>query len=770
MHGIDLILDLSVILAGAALAGWLCRQIRVSVVVGFMLAGILVGPHTEAVALIQDLPRIQMLAQVGLVFLMFSIGLRLSLRKLRRLGVGMILGVLGAFAITYHFSRLLGLILGYEGPAGIFFASLFVVSSSAIVSKVLSEVGTTHERAGQLALGVTLIEGILAIGVLTLLNTYVTLGSQVGRPALGITLGQLGAFVVLAGIAGLLIVPWLLRRVGVAAGEELQTIGVAALLLALAAMTYAAGYSLALGSLLLGVIVSETPQRFQIERSFEGVRDLFTAVFFVAVGLQIDVGLLWQHALPIIAISVFVVLVRVGATTTSLALVGMPPRDAFRAGLMVAPIGEFSFLFAQLGVVAVLVPAELFPISVGVSLLTSLAASALARRGGDLTQWVAGLQPAWLSAWGGYYRDWIDRIQARRSRNLLWQLSKKRLVQILVSAFFVTGLLVFAERLHDFCQAWLGRDLWFPDGLRFVFWSGLFLVVLAPLVAIWRNASAMALLYSQVATRGMPRKARIAPVIETGLKLLAGGVIVLWLSSLLPTEGTARWLLVWMSLLAVGALYFLRRRLVHWHSELEVELQERMTEDEARPENESTPWLRPYGAWNLSVSDCILPDLAECQGKRIDELALRSRFGCTVVGIERQGHMISLPGPEAVLYPRDKVLLLGTSEQLEAGKQFLTAVSGTPPALAQFDDVRMELIHVPRWSRAVGIVLSELDPTHHHQVQIAGIHRRGVRILTPRSDHGIESGDQLLALGAPEHLRAFKDWVNEEAGEEIADA
>ena len=128
--------------------------------------------------------------------------------------------------------------------------------------------------------------------------------------------------------------------------------------------------------------------------------------------------------------------------------------------------------------------------------------------------------------------------------------------------------------------------------------------------------------------------------------------------------------------------------------------------------------------------------------------------------------MISLPGPDAVLYPRDKVLLLGTSEQLEAGKQFLTAVSGTPPALAQFDDVRMELIHIPRWSRAVGVVLSELDPAHHHQVQIAGIHRRGVRILTPGSDHGIESGDQLRALGAPEHLRAFKDWVNEEAGEE----
>lgn len=336
------------------------------------------------------------------------------------------------------------------------------------------------------------------------------------------------------------------------------------------------------------------------------MRDLFTAVFFVAVGLQIDVGLLWQHALPILAISLFVVVLRVGATTTSLALVGMPPRDAFRAGLMVAPIGEFSFLFAQLGVVAVLVPAELFPISVGVSLLTSLAASALARRGGDLTNWVAGLQPAWLAAWGEYYRDWIDRIQAQRSRNLLWQLSKKRFVQILVSVLFVTGLLVFAERLHDFCQAWLGRDLWFPDGLRFVFWSSLFLRCWPP----WSQSGGTPRPWRFSIRRSLPAVCRARPASprssRTELKLLAGGIIVLWLSSLLPTEGTARWLLVWMSLLAAGALYFLRRRLVHWHSELEVELQERMAENEARPESGSTPWLRPYGAWNLSVSDCVL--------------------------------------------------------------------------------------------------------------------------------------------------------------------
>ncbi|MBL9207148.1 MAG: cation:proton antiporter [Opitutaceae bacterium] len=765
MNGIDLILDLSVILAGAAMGGWLCRQLRISVVAGYIAAGILVGPHTAVVALIQDLPRIQMLAQVGLVFLMFSIGLRLSPRKIRRMGLGLILGVVGAFALTYNVTRLLGLLLGYEGPAGVFFASLLVVSSSAIVGKVLFEVGTTHERAGQIAVGVTVIEGLLAVGMLAFLNTYVALGEQAGRPRLGLALGEFGAFVVLASIAGLLTVPWLLRRMGVVAGEELQTLGVAALLLAIAAITYAAGYSLALGALLLGIIVAETPQRFQIERSFEGLRDLFTAVFFVAMGLQIDVALLWEHAAVIIGIAWFTVVTRCGAVTVSLALVGTPPRDAFRAGLTVTPIGEFSFLFAQMGVSAVLVPPSLFPISVGVCLLTSLASSALTRRGGELVTRVAALQPKWLNDWGEYYRDWIERIQAQRSRNLLWQLSKKRIAQVLVGALLVSGLLVFSERLHDACQAWLGRDLLFPNGLRVVFWSILFLVVLAPLVAIWRNLSAMALLYSQVATRGMPRRERIAPVVETGLKILAGGILFLWLISLLPTEGSARWLLVWMAGAALIALIFLRRQLVHWHSELEVELQARVGDEVSVPATDAAPWLRPHGDWNLSVSDCVIPDLADCQGKRIDELALRSRFGCTVVGIERQGHMISLPTPEAVLYPRDKVLLLGTAEQVEAGKQFLTSVSGTTPATAQFDEVRMELVRVPRWSRTIGVSLAELAPTHHHQVQIAGINRRGMRILTPRGDYRVESGDQLLALGTPEHLRSFKDWVDESADE-----
>jgi len=228
-----------------------------------------------------------------------------------------------------------------------------------------------------------------------------------------------------------------------------------------------------------------------------------------------------------------------------------------------------------------------------------------------------------------------------------------------------------------------------------------------------------------------------------------------------PAEGSFKWLRPAALLVMGGAVLLLRRKIVHWHSELEVELQGLLTGGDERLSATAAPWLRPHGDWNLSVNECVLPDLADCQGRRIAELNLRSRFGCTVVGIERQGYMIPLPAPDSVLYPRDKLLLMGTTKQLEEGKRFLTEVSGLPPAPSEFDDVRMESLPVPPLSPAAGRTLRELSPAQVHQVQIAGINRQGFRILNPGADEAVRGGDELLTLGTPTQLRAFKAWLAE---------
>lgn len=768
MHGLNFIQDLAVILVVAGIVGWVCQRIGLSVVVGFLVAGMMVGPATLPFAFVTDIHRVETLAQIGLVFLMFSIGLGLSVRKLRRLGMSLLFATFGGAIVMFYLSRLLAVGLGWSSMEGLFLAGALMVSSSAIIGKLLHETGSNHENSGQLAMGVSVLEDVVAVVMLTLLNSLVHLGK--GDVAeLPQTLLLLGAFVVLAGVAGLLLVPWLLKRMSIAADEELQTLGMAGLLFGLAVVAQSAGYSLALGAFLLGAIVAETPHRHQVERTFTGMRDIFSAVFFVAIGMQIDLRDLWGAGWLILGVTVFTLTSRPFAVTVGLTLIGTPLKDALRTGMTATPIGEFSFIIAQLGVGAAVVPKKFYPMAVGVSLLTTVVAPWLMRRSGGIADAIVAGQPRWLADWLQAYHAWLERLKQRRSRNLLWQLSRKRLAQVSVGMLFVTGLIVFSRQLFAMTEAWVGRDWLFPQAPELIFWTALGLVILAPLVAIWRNLSAMALLYSELSTRGRAHAKRLRPLIETGIKIGMGAALFMWLAAIIPADGTAKWLLILSGVVAVIALIVLRRKLILWHSEMEVELLSVIETGDQKMTSTTAPWLQPHAEWNLHMIDCTLPDLADCQGKPIVDLNLRARFGCSVVGIERQGYMIPLPTPDAILYPRDKVLLMGTAQQVHLGRAFLSAVSGTPVADSVFEEVRMEAVIVPAWSRAAGKTLGELSPAQNHGVQIAGVNRGGLRILNPSANEMLRVGDEALVLGAPVQIFEFKAWVRERVDEELDD-
>jgi len=758
MQGVQLIQDLAVILVVAGAVGWFCQRIGLSVVVGFLVAGMVIGPYTPPFALVTNVERVETLAQLGLVFLMFSIGLQLSLRKLRRLGFGLLAATFVGALGVYQLSRLAAMAMGWSAAEGLFLAGMLMVSSSAIISKILRETGTNHERAGQLAMGVTVLEDVVAVVMLTLLNSVVHFG-RAGGAGVSQTLLFLGAFVALAGVVGLLLVPWFLRRLSIAAEEELQTLLMGGLLLGLAVLAQAAGYSLALGAFLLGTIVAETPHRHQIERTFAGMRDIFSAVFFVAIGMQIDVALLGREAFLILGVAVLALVVRPLAVSGGLVLTGIPVKDAVRTGLSVSPIGEFSFIIAQLGVTAAVVPPRFYPLAVGVSLLTTLAAPLVMRRAEVLAGVIEARQPGWLADWIRVYQSWLENLARRREGNILWRLSQPRILQIGLGALFVTGIVVFSGQLLTVVERWLGGAAMPGPWLQIGFWTVLTLVIIAPIVAIWRNLSAMALLYAEVSTRGQENAARLRPLVEAGFKVAAAAALYLWMSAILPAEGTARWLLAVSGLVALAAVVFLRRKLIRWHSELEVELASVIQQGDARMSATSAPWLQAHGEWNLQMIDCTLPDLADCRGRSIASLALRSRLGCSVVGVERQGYLIPLPPPETVLFPRDKVLLLGTTEQVKAGKEALSAVTLASVDTSDLAEVRMEAMEIPRGSPAAGCRLGEITPAQRRGVQIAGVQRHGARILNPSAQEELRCGDRILALGSPDQIRGFSAWL-----------
>jgi len=759
MEGINFIQDLAVVMLVAGAVGWLCHRVGLSVIVGFLAAGMVIGPFTPPFSLVTDAARIETLAQVGLVFLMFSIGMKLSLRKLRRLGLPLLIATAVTALIVYNLSRLASPLLGFGRQEVVFFAAMIIVSSSAIIGKVLQETGLTHEKAGQMAMGITVLEDVVAVVSLALLNSVVLLGGM-GEAKVGQTIGIMGAFVALAGVVGLIAVPWLLRKINQSASEELQTLVVAGLMLGLALTAQRAGYSLAMGAFILGSIIAETPQRGQIDRVFEGARDMFSAVFFVSIGMQIDIRVLGDSWLLVLGASALALGVRIFAGTMGMLVTGVKLRDASRVGLMLTPIGEFSFIIAQLGVTSGLVPENFRALAVGLSLVTALAAPLLTRHSGALSARIASWQPAWFDGLLANYGRLLDRMQARQKRSVLWQLSRKRLVQIGLEVLLVTGMLAFAEPLFGSVERFLPDETFFAGAPRVIFWCGLGVLVLLPLLAIWRNASALAMIIAEISTVGHPRAARLRIYVENGIKGLVTVALFLWLSALLPVSGHGRWVPLGAFLVLVLAALLLRRKLSYWHSVLENELQERLEENEGKFTGTTAPFLAQHGEWQLALIECVIPDQADCRGRTLGDIGLRSKLGCVVAGVERQGVMIGNPSSDTALYPRDKILLLGDPKQTAAGKEFLTGVSAGA-ATSNFDEVRMETFALPSDSKLAGRTLAELAPTRHVGVQLAGINRGGQRILNPGGEVTLLPNDDVLLLGSPDQIAAFKVWARE---------
>ena len=760
MHGIDFIKDLAVVMLVAGLVGWGCHRIGLSVVVGFLAAGFVIGPHTPPFSLVHE-ESIETLAQIGLIFLMFSIGMSLSLRKLRRLGLSLVLATFTGALMVYLLTRTLGGIVGLNPVETAFLAAMLMVSSSAIINKVLLEAGATHEKSGQLAMGVSVLEDIVAIVMLTVLSSLASLGGA--KASLGSTLAMLGAFIVLAGIGGMLVVPWLLKKMSHSAGEELPTIVVAGLLFVMAFLADRAGFSLALGAFMLGAIVAETPHKTQIGRAFEGMRDVFSAVFFVSIGMLIDPKAVAGSWALILGVGAFVLVARPIAVTTGMLLIGNTSRESLRVGLSVTPLGEFSFIIAQMGVAAGAIAPKFQALAVGVSLITTLVGPLLTKRSEVISGWIVARQPQWLADWEEYYRRWLEKLQQRERKSILWQMSKKRFIQIGVEMLLVTGLLVFSEQAFELVRDYLPVDRSFPRGAEILFWSGLGLLALAPLIAIWRNISAVALLYAQVSTQGHQRAAKLAPVVEAGLKGIAVLLLLLWLGAILPVTGVTRWLpILALTVLLIG-FFVLRRRLIYWHSMIEVELEVMMNQGDQKFTGTTAPWMAAHTDWNLSLGDCVLPDLADARGRTLGELGMRAKFGCTVAGVERQGVMVGNPTGEMILYPRDKVLLLGDPKQVAAGKDYLTEASGIPVG-SNFDEVRMEAVELPADCGLHGQTLAEVALSRIYGLQVAGIRRFGTRILNPGAEEKLFCGDEVLVLGSPDQIATFKASLRNEGG------
>ncbi|BET65281.1 cation:proton antiporter [Opitutales bacterium ASA1] len=750
--------DLAVIMIAAACGGLLCKRIGLSPIVGYLAAGIIVGPFTPPYSFVEDIERVHVLAQLGLVFLMFGIGLGFSISRIKQLGFPVLIATAGTAFFVFNTARVGGGLVGLDRVGSIFFAGMLLSSSSAVIGKILSESGRTHEKSSQLALGITLSEDMVAIVMLTLLGSYVQFGTEPAGDGSGgrvlETLALFGGFVLTLAAVGLLIVPRVLRRLSREANAELETIFVAALLFGLSMMVVKSGYSLALGAFLLGAIIGETPQRAHVERAFSGLRDFFAAIFFVAIGMTIEVARMGDALWPIVALSVLALVGRPILAALMLLLIGHDSRMALRAGLILAPLGEFGFIVAQLGTAHALLPPEYMSAAVGASLITALVSPVMVKYNGAIADKLGARDIPLIGRALDAHRRVLDALHHHSSSNLLWRLSRKRLFQIGREVAFISVALAFAGPVIAWIVRQVGTEVVPGAPTAVVCWVTLGFLLLVPLVAVWRNTQALAMIIADYIGHTAPALARIAPFVSTAFQILVSLALVLLWSNFVPA-GAGLWLTTGVLVFLAVMAAVLWRRMIRWHSNIEYALNTSLGDANDSP-SISYEWMDRYSPWGLEVGEVTVPDQSACAGRSIGDIGIRKRFGCTVIGIERQTFMVANPGPTSHLFPGDRVLLLGTAEQITAARAALMEEQAAGSAEDTFRDLAVELLDVPHGSPACGRTLAALNWPRLLGVQIVGHERDGVRTLTPPADLRLAAGDDILALGTPGQIGVLR--------------
>jgi CPA2 family monovalent cation:H+ antiporter-2 len=668
MHDLTFLQDLSIVMIVAAVVTVLFRQFKQPVVLGYILAGVIIGPHTPPFPLISDKHTIETLSELGVIFLMFSLGLEFSLRKLQKVGATAFIAATLEILLMVFVGYELGRLFGWKQMDCVFLGAILAISSTTIIIKALEEIGKTKEKFAGLIFGILVVEDILAIVMIALLSGYAVTGSlAVGD--IGRTVLQLSAFLGALLVGGLILVPRLLNYVAKFKSNEMLLVTVVGLCFGVSLLAVKLGYSVALGAFLIGAIIAEARQIVKIEALTHPVRDLFSAVFFVSIGLLIDPRILVQYAGPILIITAAVVIGKVLTCSLGTFLAGHDQRTSLRVGMGLAQIGEFSFIIAALGLSLKVTSDFLYPIAVAVSALTTLCTPYLIRASDGVVSWFDRAAPRPLVGTLEAYTRWVGQAAGNRQRGFASGLLRKWAWQIALNLLLITAVFITAAALRGRALAWWPTVPGGFEGLKAMLWLGAMLVSLPLFIAAIRKLQAMGMLIGEMsvtrAAAGANTDAYRAIISTTILTAGCLGLLpfILTLSSaILPSWNV----LIALALLVAIAVVLLRRSFIRLYSRAQAALHETLAETPAS-HHETAPVL-PALMREAELSLVTITAASPAAGKLIGELGLRTATGASIVGIERAGENIVNPGPDEELRAEDRVLIIGTRAQLAAAQ------------------------------------------------------------------------------------------------------
>jgi len=687
----DFVSQLAVVLCVAAVTAVVFQRLRQPVVLGYLLAGVVVGPHVP-IPLVADPKTVSGLSELGVTLLLFSVGLEFSLRKLARVLPTAGVVVLVEVSLMFILGHIVGQLFGWTPTERLFAGAIVSVSSTMVVAKVFGE-RAVDARVKELTFGVLILQDVVAIVMLASFTALSASGGLSGR-ALAWSLARLATFLVGGLAIGMLVVPRLVRLVARLERPEVLLVASVGLCFAGALTAMKLGYSVALGSFLAGALVAESGHAGTIEKLVEPLRDLFAAIFFVSVGMTIEPRLLLDTWPAVLALTAIVLVGQPLSVSIGAFFAGHGPRTAIETGMSLAQVGEFSFVLAGLGMAQGTTRAFLFPVAVAVSVLTTFSTPRFVAAAPRLAEWIDRKLPRPLQTFTTLYAAWIaDLRRTRDARSRVARIARVLLVDVACLVGVAIGAYVGGPELRAFVE----RRLHVGATASALLLDAAIVVAAAPLV--WGMAVSGRALGASFAESilpstsdgktdlaAAPRRALVVTM-ELAVVIVVGLLAVAVTQPLLPPLALGFVLLALVAALFVSFWRSTRNLAGHVRAGAEVVLEGLAAQSAAAgataDDGGHGDGHDGHGGHGMTLhqAEALLPGIghfvavplvaaAPAVGRSLGDLNLRGRTGATVLALQRDGAG-RVPTAHEPLVAGDVLVLTGSDEDIARARALL---------------------------------------------------------------------------------------------------
>jgi CPA2 family monovalent cation:H+ antiporter-2 len=675
VHGADEALRaVALVFCIAAITTALFLRLRLPIVLAYIVAGVIIGPYVPF-PLVASSETVGVLSELGVILLMFALGLEFSLGKLLRVGPTAAVTAIVQSSIMLWLGYLVGRAFGWRPLESVFAGAIVAISSTTIIAKVFEE-QHIEGKLRELVVGVLIVEDLIAVMLMAVLIAVSSGGMSAGT--LGRAAGRMLLFLAAMVVGGLLLVPRVLRVVDRLRRPEATLVASMAICFGAALFAQELGYSVALGAFLAGSLVAESGGARSIEPLVVPVRDLFGAVFFVSVGMLIDPAELAHHWAAVLVFTALVIGGKVFAVTLGAFLTGNGTRTSVQAGLSLAQIGEFSFIIAGLGTSLEATRGFLYPIAVAVSCLTTLTTPLSVRWAGPLAAWIDRSLPRPIQTFATLYGTWLERLRAAPAEGAAASRARRLAKLLFVDAALVIGLVVATSVLLPRIERWASTTL--GISAEITRWSVILccaLLAVPLVVGIFRLARELGLVLAKAALPlspsgqadlgAAPRRALLV-ALQIAVFLVVGMPVLAVLEPFLP--GWASALIPGVFVVSAGVLFWRSASNLEEHVEAGVQIivgalaaqrhPGSLSEEEQVLEviRERLPGIGEPVAVKVSAdSDAV--------GQSLAQLDLRAVTGASVLAIARESG-VTVPGPGEELHADDVLAVAGTHEAVVA--------------------------------------------------------------------------------------------------------